>query len=129
VQRCVEVHDDRVAWRDVDHEVPNLTQVARPQPRRRARTVPAEPIQRESGDVDGAIGSHDVVRRGSQPNDGDTAAYALAGAVTAGRSTRQSGIVASTTIATMLSVIGTPVRSPMKPQMVGASAEAAIVVV
>src|SRR5436305_1383075 len=56
-------------------------------------------------------------------------AQALAGAATAGRSTRQSGTVASTTSATMVSVVGTPARSLTKPQIVGAIAEAAIVTV
>jgi hypothetical protein len=55
--------------------------------------------------------------------------YAPAGAATAGRSTRQSGMVVSTTSATIVSVAGTPVTSPTKPQMVGATAEAAIVAV
>jgi len=67
--------------------------------------------------------------RGSESPEVACPIYALAGAVTAGRSTRQRGMVASTTIATMLSVAGTPVWSLTTPQMVGATAEAAIVAV
>ena len=68
-------------------------------------------------------------RRGSEKGDVRAVIYALTGAVTAGRSTRQSGIVVSTTSATIVSVVGTPVTSLTTPQMVGATAEAAIVAV